>query len=108
MPLLWPPIALGLYFTLREFPFHFLRGAAFPWPSLPVHGWQRARRGPLLAVIAVAALTLPGLVYESVTLHRSVRSNVSPYALAPASATLSPTSLRLDTRAGCSPGSTSV
>lgn len=83
MLLLWPPIALGLYLTSREFPFHFLEGISLPLAVLAVRGWQRARGGRVLAVIAVAALTLPGLVYESITLRRSVRANVAPYALAP-------------------------
>jgi len=83
MLLLWPPIALGLYFTSREFPFHFLEGISLPLAVLAVRGWQRLGAGRALAVVAVAALTLPGLVYESVTLRRSVRSDVAPYALAP-------------------------
>lgn len=83
MLLLWPPIALGLYLTSREFPFHFLEGISLPLAVLAVRGWQRARGGRVLAVIAVAALTLPGLVYESIRLRRSVRANVAPYALAP-------------------------
>src|SRR5207237_10163288 len=65
MLVVWPLAALVLYLTVDEVRFPFLRGVSLPLAVLAVRGWPVARPRPVLAAAALAACTLPGLVYQA-------------------------------------------
>jgi hypothetical protein len=65
--LLWVPASVVTYFVLSSFPSHGLESISLPLAVLAVRGWQRLARARLPAVVAalaVAAVTLPGMAYD--------------------------------------------
>jgi hypothetical protein len=61
--LLWPLVAVILYFALdRSFFYHALTGLSLPFAVLSVRAAQRVRLPRPAAVAAVAALTVPGMI----------------------------------------------
>jgi hypothetical protein len=83
---LWVPAALAVYFAFGSFPSHALEGLSLPVAVLGVRGWGRiARRGGAAgaagALLAVAAVTLPGMAYEARAFHRRADSPVQEYYL---------------------------
>jgi hypothetical protein len=90
---LWPLAALVVYFAFGSFPSHALEGLSLPVAVLGVRGWQRTatalsgfRAGRTGAVAAlgvgiVAALTLPGMVYEARALRDRAEGPVQEYYL---------------------------
>jgi hypothetical protein len=77
--LLWPVAALLVYFVLApSFRGHGLIGITVPLAVLAVRGWKRLGawrpaplRGPAVAVAAVLALTVPGIVFTTLR-YRSI------------------------------------
>ena len=60
--LLWPAVALVVYFALdRSFFYHALLGLSLPLAVLGARAWRRARLPAAAAAVAVALLTLPGM-----------------------------------------------
>ena len=77
----WPLAALVVYFGTSQFPYHALQGISLPLAVLAVEGWQqlRASRAAVLGLLLVAAVTVPGAVYEVRTFRDSERSHAAPY-----------------------------
>ncbi|MDX6672290.1 MAG: hypothetical protein QOI91_2653 [Solirubrobacteraceae bacterium] len=84
--LLWPVAAFAVYLAVSNSRFHAFQGMSLPLAILAVRGWRRVRLPRMAGVLAVAAVTLPGLAYEIDTLRRSVALDRNPYYLRPAEA----------------------
>ncbi len=88
MLIAWPVIGVVIYYATNQFPYHALQGISLPLSVLAVAAWQRHGRGrplahPLVAALAIAVITVPGIVYELQTFRDSERSGAAPYWLAP-------------------------
>jgi hypothetical protein len=95
----WPLAGLAVYFGTSQFPYHALQGISLPLAVLAVAGWPRlvawaaGRRGaptstsrsPAVAValLAVAVVTIPGVIYEATTFGDSERAGAAPYWFTP-------------------------
>jgi hypothetical protein len=84
--LLWPVAAFAVYLGVSNSRFHAFQGMSLPLAILAVRGWRRLHLPRAAGVLAVAAVTLPGLAYEIDTLRRSVALDRNPYYLRPAEA----------------------
>ncbi len=61
---IWPVAALAVYVVLdRTWFYHLLDGLTLPLGILAIRGWQRLRWPRPVAVAAVLAVTVPGLVW---------------------------------------------
>lgn len=61
---LWPAVALAVYFALQQSWFyHAFAGLSLPLAVLAVRGWRRFALPRAAAVVAVLALTAPGMVF---------------------------------------------
>jgi hypothetical protein len=83
MLLLWPPAALAVYFLTSQFPYHALQGLAIPLAILAVEGYRRTSLPAWVAVVCVAALTLPGAAFLVDSFRDSRRADIAPYVLNP-------------------------
>ncbi|MGA2929046.1 MAG: hypothetical protein ABSG43_24270 [Solirubrobacteraceae bacterium] len=81
MLLLWIAATLVTYFTVNAFPTHALQGLSIPLAVLAVRGWQRLQAPAVLGVVAVAAVSLPGLAWDAQKLLVSARSKIPQYYL---------------------------
>jgi len=63
--LLWIAACLVTYFVNDAFAPHALQGLSFPFAVLAVRGWRRLRLPAAIGAVAVALVTLPGLVYDA-------------------------------------------
>lgn len=79
--LLWIGASFVTYFTVDSFPTHALQGLSFPFAVLAVRGWQRLRAPAALGVLAVAAVSVPGLAWDAQKLLGSARSRIPQYYL---------------------------
>ncbi len=79
--LLWVAASLVTYFTVDAFPTHALQGLSLPLAVLAVRGWQRLRAPAALGVLAIAAVSVPGLALDAQKLLQSARSRVPQYYL---------------------------
>jgi hypothetical protein len=67
---IWPFAALFVYFTLQSSWFyHALIALSLPLSILAVRGWSRLRLPRVAGVAAIAALTLPGMVFIAAELR---------------------------------------
>jgi len=71
MLLAWPVACGAVYFLIPEFPPHALSGVTLPLAVLAARGWQRLklplRFGVVLAIAAVAAITVPAAIFHAKT-----------------------------------------
>jgi len=79
--LLWIPAALITYFAVNSYSSHALDGLSLPLSVLAVRGWRRLRLPAVAGVVAIALVTIPGLIYEARALHRVADSPVQEYYL---------------------------
>nr|MDQ4042143.1 hypothetical protein [Actinomycetota bacterium] len=86
MLVLWPLAAFAVYLVVANARFHAFQGMSLPLAILAVRGWGRLRLPRAAGALAVAAVTLPGLVYAVDRLRDSVRFDRHPYVLRPAEA----------------------
>jgi hypothetical protein len=88
MLIAWPVIGVVIYYATNQFPYHALQGISLPMSVLAVAAWQRYGQGrgfakPVVAVLATAVITVPGVVYELQTFRDSERSGAAPYWFTP-------------------------
>jgi hypothetical protein len=80
--LLWPAAAVAVYLTLaRDGRLPALAGVTLPLAVLAVRGWNRLRLPRIAAVAALAAATLPGMLYSAQTFRDTVRAHSVPYTI---------------------------
>jgi hypothetical protein len=79
--LLWVFGSFITYYALDAFPTHALQGLSFPVAVLAVRGWQRLRLPAAAGVLAVAAVSLPGLAWDVQKLLLSAHGTVPQYYL---------------------------
>jgi hypothetical protein len=85
MLLLWLGACAAVYFLVPEFPPHALAGVTLPLAVLAVGGWERLRAATGLpprvaalgAAAAVAAVTVPVVVYDAQGVHRDFSGTVA-------------------------------
>lgn len=83
---IWPVAALALHFVGPAVPEHAFQGIALPLAILAVRGWQRLELprsavSRVLAVVVVAALTVPGAIWTIDWLDGLIGSRVQPHLL---------------------------
>lgn len=91
MVLLWPPVAVAVYFISPTFPSHSLEGIGLPLGLLAVRGVGRVRQSGLpgrrgiagACVAALIALVLPAVVHTASFLRDALSARNQPYVLAP-------------------------
>jgi hypothetical protein len=79
--LLWIPACLVTYFSIDSFAPHALQGISLPFAVLAVRGWHRLRLPAALGVVAIAAVTLPGLAYDARKFINVAHSSAPQYYL---------------------------
>jgi hypothetical protein len=79
--LLWIGACFVTYFVNDAFSPHALQGLSFPFAVLAVRSGQRLRLPPVLAAVAVALLTIPGLAYDARKFVRVARGKSVQYYL---------------------------
>ncbi len=79
--LLWIVGCFVTYFINDAFAPHALQGLSFPFAVLAVRGWQRLRLPAVLAAIAIALITIPGLAYDARKIIRVTDSKTVQYYL---------------------------
>ncbi|HWE15325.1 MAG TPA: hypothetical protein VG365_17505 [Solirubrobacteraceae bacterium] len=78
---LWVAGCFVTYFANDAFAAHAFQGLSFPWAILAVRGWGRLRLPAALGVVAVALVTIPGLVYDGRKFARTANSRTVQYYL---------------------------
>jgi hypothetical protein len=73
--LLWVGACAITYFANDSFAPHALQGLSLPFAVLAVRGWQRLRLPAVLGLIAVALITIPGLVFNARKFARTANSS---------------------------------
>jgi hypothetical protein len=63
--LLWIPAGLVTYALNGSFPTHAFESLSIPFAVFAVRAWRRVGLSPLVGALALAAVTLPGMVYVS-------------------------------------------
>lgn len=66
---LWPLAAVIVYFVSPGYSEHALESMPLPLAVLAVRGWQALAWRPVLAVVAIAISTLPGLAFDLHLFH---------------------------------------
>jgi hypothetical protein len=88
--ILWPAVAVVTYVLVRSYPFHAMNAVTLPLAVLAVRAWPRLTRfrglHPLpcrwaLALAAVGAVCVPGVVFSWRSLHAAFRSPTPAYLL---------------------------
>ena len=79
--LLWPGAAAITYFANDAFAPHALQGLSFPLAVLIVRGGRRLRVGVVLGAVAVAVLSVPGLVFDARKMVRTATGSHVQYVL---------------------------
>jgi hypothetical protein len=90
--ILWVPASLTAYALVGSYPTHALESISLPVAVLAVRGWRRisgrlapgGRRAaflPGVAVLALLALTIPGVAYDARALHRTAAGPEQNYYL---------------------------
>jgi hypothetical protein len=79
--LLWIAGCFVTYFTVDSFAPHALQGLSLPFAVLAVRGWRRLRLPAALGAVAIALVTLPGLVYDGRKFVNVARSTAPQYYL---------------------------
>ena len=78
--LLWIVACFVTYFVNDSFAPHALQGLSFPFAVLAVRGWRRLRLPAAIGAVAIALVTIPGLVYDGRKFVNVARSaNVQYY-----------------------------
>jgi hypothetical protein len=81
--LLWIPAGLLTYLIVDSFSSHALESLSIPIAVLAVRGWERLRLPPAANVLAVAAVTLPGMAYDARAFRNVANSPIQEYYLSP-------------------------
>ncbi len=63
--LLWVAACVVTYFANDSFAPHALQGLSLPFAVLAVRGWRRLRLPAVVAVVALALVTIPGLIFNA-------------------------------------------
>ncbi len=79
--LLWIGASFVTYFAVDAFATHALQGLSLPFAVLAVRGWRRLRAPASLGLLAIAAVSVPGLAWDAQKLLQSARSRVPQYYL---------------------------
>jgi len=79
--LLWIAASFVTYFTVDAFPSHALQGLSLPFAVLAVRGWRRLRLPAALGVLAIVAVSVPGLAWDAQKLLQSAHSTTPQYYL---------------------------
>jgi hypothetical protein len=88
--ILWPLAALVTYAILPPYPFHAMNGVTLPLAVLAVRTWPRVtgfrpvRYSPrrwVLAIAAIGAVCLPGMIFSCLALRSALRSPTPTYLL---------------------------
>jgi len=79
--LLWIAGCFVTYFTVDSFAPHALQGLSLPFAVLAVRGWRRLHLPAALGVLAIAAVTLPGLAYDARKFVNVASSSAPQYYL---------------------------
>jgi hypothetical protein len=79
--LLWIAASFVNYFLNDSVPPHAYQGLAFPFAVLAVRGFQRLRLPAVLGWVAVALLTIPGMVLDARKITRTYDRSLVQYYL---------------------------
>jgi len=84
--LLWVVAVFATYFLVSAFPSHAFEGLSLPLSVLAVRGARRLRLPTIAGVLLVAAVTVPGILYEARAFKRIAASSAQQFYLSPSDA----------------------
>ncbi len=80
---LWVGCGLLVYFAEHTFELHALQGLSLPLAVLAAAGWRRLFPGTrvrtVAATIAIALVTIPGVIWSAAWYRTSIRGHYEPY-----------------------------